>query len=457
MTLKRYAPDTNFYLHAKAADQLPWGELTAADTIELVVLDEVLKELDGHKAGGNGRRARKARNAFTLLDPLIDDDQQEVVARQAGPRVVWRLAPVLPGNRDKPADLDLDTPDGRIVEQALAVRQVLGGDLALLSHDRLPRRLARIVNLESQRLPDSWLLEPEPDERDKENAKLKEDLKAWSNRAPQIELELLDGEEAVERIQGPLVRYRPLPHSFVADAVEVIERRYPEETPEQPSTVTVYRADMVAKYASDRHKWLGDVQRSVEKQPARLTFIEGVRELDLVIDNAGSAPAEGLVMEVTVEGALKLVNHHKRKEFLPHFDRFGFPAPPKMQRMSSLFTDPFKIDNRDLMRNLDYIKPPPMARDPGAFYWDYDEDAIFCSGATGTCGDFRHQMGNVDLPIILALPMEHEGDPVGCLRIRCSAKNLPKPIEWTFPIRLETEWRDCEERVKQLIHDYGSD
>src|SRR5690606_31289752 len=108
---------------------------------------------------------RRAKAAFKTLDPLIDDDEQEVVVRKTGPRVVWRLAPDLPGDRAWPTQLDPSSADGRIVEQALAVRQLVG-DLALLTHDRLPRRLAKTVGLDRQRVPDEWLLPPEPDERD---------------------------------------------------------------------------------------------------------------------------------------------------------------------------------------------------------------------------------------------------------------------------------------------------
>lgn len=99
--VQRYAPDTNFFFHAKSPDQLPWQEMTSAGRVELIVLDEVMRELDRHKSNGNSRSAKRAREAFTKLDPLIDDELEEVVIRSSGPQVVWRLAPFMDPSRSK--------------------------------------------------------------------------------------------------------------------------------------------------------------------------------------------------------------------------------------------------------------------------------------------------------------------------------------------------------------------
>jgi hypothetical protein len=453
--LQRYAPDTNFFLQFKSAQELPWREITEADTVELVVLDEVLRELDSHKSSNNRRRSRRAREAFKTLDPLIDDDESEVVVRNANPRVVWRLAPLLPVNRAKPAELDVDSPDGRIVEQALAVRDVLGGQLALLTHDRLPRRLAKMVGLDRQRLPEGWQLTQEADERDQENARLKAELKTLANQLPRIELMVLDEGKSVERIEGRLLRYAPLSDEFIAQAMSIVERRHPEESTLTPGSVTITRYADVLSYQRKRREWLDDVKDRLERHPSHLTFRHGLRDVELVLRNDGFAPAEGLTVEVLVEGTIRLMNSSKHEQLFSGPFTFGLPSPPKLESSMDLRSR-WAGGDRDIinrLHNFDHLMPPAPARDPRKFYWEYDDEGFVSAGVTGSCGDFRHQVHEARLPLKLFAPCDAEGEPEGCLRVRYSAKNLPKPVERVFPIRLQYQWEDSEAAVKQLWFD----
>lgn len=211
--MQRYAPDTNFFLQFKLPEELPWAELTNADDIELIVLAEVLGELDKHKNGGNERRAARSRSTLQRLRPLIVTDQETIELRKQGPRVVYRLAPDLPVERAKPATLDISTADGRIVEEALACKAVMG-DLALLTHDSLPMLTARRHGLPIAPLPETWRLPPERDAKDKEIAGLKAELAAWTARAPDIAVQMGGADESVECIEGNLTRYAPLSRQF---------------------------------------------------------------------------------------------------------------------------------------------------------------------------------------------------------------------------------------------------
>jgi hypothetical protein len=74
-----------------------------------------------------------------------------------------------------------------------------------------------------------------------------------------------------------------------------------------------------------------------------------------------------------------------------------------------------------------------------------------CKSVEGTCEDFRHQVHDVELPIILCLPQDEHEEPKGCLHVRWSARNLPKAIERKYPIRLTFDWLDSEDAVGQLL------
>ncbi|MBB4724745.1 PIN domain-containing protein [Xanthomonas euvesicatoria] len=447
-SIQRYALDTNFFLQVKAAETLPWGDLTRATRVELYLLDEVMGELDRHKSNGNSRAARRARGIFGKLDPLIDGNIDELVVKEGGPQVVWLLAPFFDSNRIKPSGLDLSTADGRIVEQSFALQQAFG-DVVFLTHDRLPRRIAKSIGLLCEKIPESWLLEPEKDERDKEIAKLKDDLKALNNRFPQVEVQLVQNDKEIDCIEGVFYRYRDLSEEFLDDATDIIENRFPEESAEIPGQVTVTRQSSLLAYQQARREWREGVRERIGKLPARLNFDQGLLALKIAVKNTGGAPADGLTLEVRLEGTMMLVNHKKKEKWLTSEVRFTPPAPPKLERYSGSewYERQTPPDLSGLHRSF---QTPPSPRDPNGFYWDYDEDAIFCKSAEGSCGDFRHQMREVEVPIILCLP-QGESEPKGCLHIRWSARNMPKVLEKKYSIKLSIDWYDSEDAVGRLV------
>lgn len=447
-SIQRYALDTNFFLQVKAAETLPWGELTKATRVELYLLDEVMGELDRHKSNGNSRAARRARGIFGKLDPLIDGDIDELVVKEGVLQVIWRLAPFFDPNRVKPAGLDLSTADGRIVEQAFALQQ-FHGSVVFLTHDRLPRRIAKSIGLPCEKIPESWLLEPEKDERDKEISKLKDDLKVLNSRFPQVEVQLFRDDKAIDCIEGLLCRYHALSEVFLDDATDAIENRFPEESFGIPGQVTVTRHSDLLAYQQARQEWRDGVREKIAKLPARLNFDQGLLELKLTVSNTGGAPADGLTLEVRLEGAMMLVDHKKKEKWLSSEVRFAPPAPPKLERYSGSewYMRQSLPDLNGLHR---HFQTPPSPRDPQRFYWDYDEDAILCKSVKGSCGDFRHQMREVEFPIILCLP-QGEIEPKGCLHIRWSARNMPKVVEKKYSIKLSIDWYDSEDAVHRLV------
>src|SRR5690606_20377614 len=226
---QRFCPDTNFFLHARAPQELPWSDITPAKRVDLLLIDEVLEELDNRKHTGNQRVARRARKLLEKLDPLFEG-QIEVVLRESNPRVAVSFAPTLPARRDNPHGLNLDKADNRILEECLAVVEVLGKDVIFLTNDRRPFKTAQRFGLPSRRVPDDWLLVEEPDEQGKENQRLKEELRRLTQRLPQVELALLVNGEPVERLEGTLQRFRPHTEDSLREAMNVVIRRYPEET-----------------------------------------------------------------------------------------------------------------------------------------------------------------------------------------------------------------------------------
>lgn len=120
-------PDTNFFLQYRNPAELPWADIGAGDEVVLKVCREVLREIDNFKAGGNARRARRARDLSSRFRQMVKD-RQPVVLRAVNPKVVLSFAPRPPVGYVAPAALDMTKPDDRVIGDVLAAVQALGGE-----------------------------------------------------------------------------------------------------------------------------------------------------------------------------------------------------------------------------------------------------------------------------------------------------------------------------------------
>jgi rRNA-processing protein FCF1 len=75
--MKVYFPDTNFFFDCRRAGDLPWHELEGvkggqASDVRLIVPSAVVTEIERHKAKGNSRAAKRARDASALLRGALE-------------------------------------------------------------------------------------------------------------------------------------------------------------------------------------------------------------------------------------------------------------------------------------------------------------------------------------------------------------------------------------------------
>ena len=91
--MKTYFPDTNFFFECRKASDLAWHEVDPSATapgpdIRLIVPPTVITEIERHKAKGNSRTAKRARETSALLRQALTSPCHEVELRPGKPRVV---------------------------------------------------------------------------------------------------------------------------------------------------------------------------------------------------------------------------------------------------------------------------------------------------------------------------------------------------------------------------------
>jgi hypothetical protein len=171
----------------------------------------VQKEVDQHKQAGNSRRARRARKASSLFREILGAPELRKVVREVGPRVELSFPPLPDPNRKRPRNWTWSRrttassrrrwPTGKHIHP--------GDDVRLLTHDTNPMLTARQCDLPFVPVPDSWLLEPEPDERDKQLAEFQRRLSALERDLPVV------GNAAVDADDKPLKQVQLLVDTYV--------------------------------------------------------------------------------------------------------------------------------------------------------------------------------------------------------------------------------------------------
>ena len=457
-----YAPDTNFFIQCKDAVEIDWSLVSDADKILLVVLNEVHREIDRLKSGGNTRRARRAKAISSQLRGLIVANQEEAELRASGPSVSIRLAPKLDPKRVKPGDYDPSSADERIAEEALACSEgFFEGGLILLSHDGMPLRAAQLMGVQVCPVPDAWLLPPEPSDQDRAIQKLNERVAALEKQAPIISLRL--DEEGATSITGELTFYPPLAADFIVSVMDALKSESPVRRP-SPSKATLAFESIVRglepapteadirEHETKYNEWLQKVEDLISRLPNIHNLTADSIETHLVLSNSGSTPAEHLVVDVSTLGAIRL------QEPVDEEDKIEVPAipePPKLRR-HTLFGGLMDYADgpiiRDPLTNFRFPTPRP-ARNRHEFYWDFDEPEACSEHCRGECEDFRHGLKDERISLLLRWDEPKESSIAGAIKVVVSARNLPAPVEKTIPVRLDVEIGDSEDLIRSIIRE----
>ncbi|PZM08086.1 hypothetical protein CPY51_30555 [Rhizobium tubonense] len=313
--------DTMVVLESHPLAQLPWQEIDIAGPILLLVLPQVQSEIDKRKR--DGRLAERARAFSRLIAPSVVERKP---VRIADKRVVVdiALAACDPVDYER-LDLDRNEGDHRVVGQMLNVR---GIDLArsiLISHDVNPIAVAIRHDLRTLLLPEHWLLPPEMGAKEKENLRLKAEVKDLKRNQPEIkltlEVELPDDFKAL--IVSPLDEHE---HYDLANAVRA---RFVVDRPEDHQDRHI--PDFIAGFSGDgSHRKYRDetIPSWVKQLSASLQTISNQLRFTITIENVGPVTANGLVAEVTIGGG--------RFDTVFHASDVGAPRPPKRQNIFAI-------------------------------------------------------------------------------------------------------------------------
>ena len=487
-------PDSNLFLQFRDLAELPWTELiSGVDEVKMLVCRTVQSEIDSFKGDGRDRRADRARKTSSKFRDIIVQGK-DLIIRERGPRLTLALAPRVRSDFPHPSTLDMSFKDDRIIAEILAYRIETNQDAALLTADTGPMMTANEHMLCFHALPDSWRLPREADERDKQLKELAKQLADLRKLSPNISVATsIEGELVSTPIEMSVLDFTALDHVIIDSFIERLRERFPIKTdfsaasnPAPPSNLPnlpvhfaiamgglkVWTAPSEIEIKRYRHKydlWLTSARAYLNDSHKHLSTSHRKLPISFLMENCGTVPAEGVLVEIDCMGGLileEVARNNKNKDATHHLP---CPPPPpewKMMENTNASTSIIALISRQtnmLEAQGDRVEIPlylsqhlhPSSQNVHEFY-RYDRDAEDSSTKLKyRCAEFRHGSDAISFDLLIVAPL-NSNCARGAIRITISARNIPLKIEHTFPIHIISEILQTEKQIELMIDSFSN-
>jgi hypothetical protein len=284
--------DSMVALEGKPLQTQPWHEIDATGPILVLVVPQVNAEIDKRKR--DGRLAKRAREFNRLIGPAAESGAP--VRISDGPPIIdIAIAACDRIDWDALDDLDPSESDAKVVAQILHARGIPFERKLLFSQDINPIAMASRHALKCRKMPEHWLLEPEPSPNEKELMRLRGRVKELEAHEPDLNAVIAYGVN--ENVL--LHRVRPLTNDEQHELLGRILVNNPKVRQESSASMTVMNHD--SGY-DDRYKKYRDVTapRYVTTIHKRVATHYNQIPFSLSVANDGHIQAENLV--VTLRG-----------------------------------------------------------------------------------------------------------------------------------------------------------
>lgn len=435
-------PDTNLFIQCQALEVLDWSLWSEFSEVQLIVSRPVQREIDNQKYRGNDRVGRRARKAYQQFRHILESDQGHIVVRETDPRVKLFLAE--PG---KPAAelmdvLDYTNADDELVGYTWEYRkQYESREVRLLTHDSGPMMTAKAIDLPFTPIPESWLLQPEPNEVERKVRQLNERI-SQLQAGPKFKIAFVDRHEnEIQKITASLLMPLPLSTIEIDELTLTLKRLFPQNS-------LFYSNLRLNKKYHDRlyQEWIGrcreifaNLHKELQMKSQGITF-------SIVAANTGVSPARDVLVEISTKG--KFLIHPLRETNELESDKWtvSLPQPPK----------PMDSPRYNWPSSASLMRLPELdgnyRRDANAFYYKptYPDSPV--ESYVLECKQWRHGLDReyFDSEIFI----EHIVDEIGG-KIECTihADNLPTPVKAHVPVHIEVEGLNLVECANSLITD----
>ena len=425
-------PDTNLFIQCRALEELDWSALPNSSEVRLIVSRPVQREIDYQKSRGNDRVGRRAGKAYQRFRSIATTGRECEVVREANPSVKLCLAGSGMPSSALADVLDYTQADDAIVGHVYEYRaQHPERDVRLLTHDSGAMMTARAHDVPFIPIPDSWLLDPEPSEAEKEIRRLTERI-AELEAGPRVEIAFVDDEgKEIKEITATHQYYSPLTDAELDDLIELLDSSMPK----------TYIPRLMQGY-SDWKERCRDILSDLHNE---LQIASGGVPFTVVAQNTGTKPAKDMLIQVSAPGHLAIRPYWEDDETTAAYvgARAALPSPPTLDfGLGSIASGLLDLRSRD----------GEHRRDPDVFYFREQRPWEPVPAYSLECEQWRHKTGPEYFVGEIFLGADG-GDIRGALECVVHADNLPTPVRAAIPVRIAVEPLRALEQAREMIRE----
>ncbi len=453
--------DTNFFFQCRDIKEINWSNVTSDDIVELFISRPVQIEIDKFKNVGNTRKAQKARKISSLFREILNSENQCVTHNVNKKIINIRFSQNYTSHEleIQNVKLDLSRPDDEIIATIFKYNSDNTPQAYLLTHDTNPLLTAKQSGIQAKSVPDSWLLPPENDQRDKEIIMLKNKISELTIKEPKANCSFtfndISGDKFInqneisivvcdsityddwKKIENSIKKIFPLKINFTDKCLGPLDlnRLGFKHIYHSPSK------EVIDKYITKSYpEWLKKVRKYFEKFIESKNTNKSIIHFKLTLNNNGSLPIENLIFTLNLYGGAKF--YPPNLEFKDdYFNHSNFPLPPippkgywetvnnPFTTIANALTSKFELKTINSYDDLSSVLPlSKTEHDRYGFYWSEGEPKELLSEWTFTCDEFRHKYKPEIFSYFIKVPDDIKIESC-TFKITISGSNIIKPIE----------------------------
>ena len=359
--------DTNIFIEFKNIAEIDWLTELSCSNVCLVVTSVVVRELDAMKSDYNNKRRRN--RAIAARRYLAQIDVKSTNAVKHGVTVQYlhkRPSPTVFEN----FELSANSNDDILLASALQYMEEHSNlDVMLLTDDLDLQFKARVHDLPEQSLSDESRLKEKADRNEKEIARLSARNRTLESSQPDLKLGFLSSDGAIAKYYKADADFSE--NLIASHAIEEEKERqraeleYMPEEPRREQQRNVFLSKLAAmsatqsairEYYEHLDSYFDELGKYLYEDSLYKLFPDLAIQIPLVIDNSGSAPANGVEIVVTLIGCREILTEAPEKPLYKPEP----PAQPKPRSALSSFSDfsPFLHNPYLSMPDIDFGRRP---------------------------------------------------------------------------------------------------
>lgn len=423
-------PDTTVFLYFQPLDQLDLAKVLECDAVELVIAPAVIEDLE--RQGWDHPRLSIRKRAENSLRSIRTWTEMNDGLVRPGVEVTLCYSP-------RPATfqeyrLDAHNRDDLIIASVLEYSQIHGEEAVLLLTDDVRRRLkAHRLNLQSTSLPSGSRLPSAEGALQAQAPGAQWDPSRQHIRVPQVELRFDNGshmlevrakEEVWDTADMVAAQFAELRDQY-QEPLRLREGKAMTEIDDREAASMLTNAILYPEAEFERYKqevqaFLGACEEWLQRRAEALSPTRRTVRLDLGLVNSGGAPAEGVVLTLTLPKRLRWLE-------APGDDAMPKPPTPPRTHMEMLNEALSELYDTTVLPWSAGFEPVEISR---ADSWLVEGREL--RGLVDVCLPHR----TVKLPPAHAVFIDTQAVSTFAISYVINERNTPEPIDGKLLVRV---------------------